>query len=110
MTLLMLAASVYLINHFLPARPKEKHQITPGMILTVLCLSVITSSFNFLYEAHLGDLSGLWGADRVHCDDALDLPGQLQSDSWRGNGYGGRRTFNPGKTARQFTRRENGDG
>jgi len=61
MTLLMLAASVYLINHFLPARPKEKHQITPGMILTVLCLSVITSSFNF-YMKHTSEISQVYGA------------------------------------------------
>ena len=61
MTLVMLSASVYLINHFLPARPKEKHQITPGMVLSVLCLSVITSSFNF-YMRHTSEISQVYGA------------------------------------------------
>src|SRR5262249_25525156 len=61
MTLMMLAAGVYLINHFLPARPKEKHQLTPGMILTVLCLSVITSAFNF-YMKHTSEISQVYGA------------------------------------------------
>jgi len=61
MTLLMLAAGVYLINHFLPVRPKEKHQITPGMILTVLSLSVITSAFNF-YMKHTSEISQVYGA------------------------------------------------
>lgn len=61
MTLLMLAAGIYLINHFLPARPKEKHQITPGMVLSVLCLSVITSAFNF-YMKHTTEMSQVYGA------------------------------------------------
>jgi len=61
MTLLMLSAGVYLINHFLPARPKEKHQITPGMVLSVLCLSVITSAFNF-YMRHTSEISEVYGA------------------------------------------------
>src|SRR5215467_4093395 len=61
MTLFMLAAGVYLINHFLPVRPKEKHQITPGMVLSVLCLSVITSAFNF-YMRHTSEISQVYGA------------------------------------------------
>jgi len=61
MTLLMLSAGVYLINHFLPVRPKAKHQITPGMVLSVLCLSVITSAFNF-YMRHTSEISQVYGA------------------------------------------------
>ena len=61
MTALMLAAGVYLINHFLPARPKEKHQITPGMILSVFGLSLITSGFNF-YMKHTTEISQVYGA------------------------------------------------
>jgi membrane protein len=60
MTVLMLSAGVYLINHFLPARPKEKHQITPGMVLSVLSLSVITSAFNF-YMRHTTEISQVYG-------------------------------------------------
>src|SRR5215468_6030423 len=56
----MLSASVYLINHFLPARPKERHKVTPGMILSVLCLSVITSGFNF-YMKHTSEISQVYG-------------------------------------------------
>jgi membrane protein len=59
-TLLMLSAGVYLINHFLPARPKEKHKITPGMVLSVLSLSVITSAFNF-YMRHTSEISQVYG-------------------------------------------------
>jgi len=61
MTLFMLAAGVYLINHFLPVRPREKHQITPGMVLSVLCLSAITSAFNF-YMKHTSEISQVYGA------------------------------------------------
>lgn len=60
MTLLMLAAAVYLINHFLPARPKAKHQITPGMVLSVSALSLITSGFNF-YMKHTTEISQVYG-------------------------------------------------
>jgi membrane protein len=59
-SLLMLSASVYLINHFLPARPKKRHKVTPGMILSVLCLSVITSGFNF-YMRHTSEISQVYG-------------------------------------------------
>src|SRR5215471_13202997 len=59
-SLLMLSASVYLINHFLPARPKERHKVTPGMILSVLCLSVITSGFNF-YMRHTSEIAHVYG-------------------------------------------------
>src|SRR5262252_6100601 len=59
-SLLMLSASVYLINHFLPARPRAKHKVTPGMILSVLCLSVITSGFNF-YMKHTSEISQVYG-------------------------------------------------
>jgi len=59
-SLLMLSAGVYLINHFLPARPRAKHQVTPGMILSVLCLSVITSGFNF-YMKHTSEISQVYG-------------------------------------------------
>jgi len=61
MTLSMLSAGVYLINHFLPVHPKEKHQITPGIVLSVLCLSVITSAFNF-YMRHTSEISQVYGA------------------------------------------------
>jgi membrane protein len=59
-SLLMLSASVYLINHFLPARPKKRHKVTPGMILSMLCLSVITSGFNF-YMRHTSEISQVYG-------------------------------------------------
>jgi membrane protein len=61
LTLAMLSAGVYLINHFLPSRPKDKHKITPGMVLSVLCLSVITSGFNF-YMKHTTEISQVYGA------------------------------------------------
>jgi membrane protein len=60
LTLLMLSAGVYLINHFLPARPKERHQITLGIVLSVLCLSAITSAFNF-YMKHTSEISQVYG-------------------------------------------------
>jgi membrane protein len=60
-TVLMLTAAVYLINHFLPSRPRDKHKITPGMVLSVLCLSVITSGFNF-YMKHTTEFSQVYGA------------------------------------------------
>jgi membrane protein len=60
MTLLMLSAGVYLINHFLPARPKERHKLTPGTILSVLCLSVITGAFN-LYMKHTSEIAQIYG-------------------------------------------------
>jgi membrane protein len=61
MTLLMFGASVYLINHFLPARPQERHRLTPGTILSVLCLSVSTGAFN-LYMKHTSEISQIYGA------------------------------------------------
>lgn len=61
LTLAMLSAGVYLVNHFLPAHPKEKHKVTPGMVLSVLCLSVITSGFNF-YMKHTTEISQVYGA------------------------------------------------
>lgn len=61
MTLLMFGAGVYLINHFLPARPRERHRLTPGAILSILCLSVITGSFN-LYMKHTSEISHIYGA------------------------------------------------
>jgi len=60
LTLLMLSAGVYLINHFLPARPKERHQITLGMVLSVFSLSAITSAFNF-YMRHTSEISQVYG-------------------------------------------------
>jgi membrane protein len=60
-TLLMFGASVYLINHFLPPRPRAKHKLTPGTILSVLCLSVITGAFN-LYMRHTSEISQIYGA------------------------------------------------
>jgi len=60
MTLLMMSAGVYLINHFLPARPKERHKLTPGMILSVLGLSVITGAFN-LYMKHTSEIAQIYG-------------------------------------------------
>lgn len=61
MTLLMFGVAVYLINHFLPARPQEKHRLTPGTTLSVLCLSVITGAFN-LYMRHTSEISQIYGA------------------------------------------------
>jgi membrane protein len=61
MTLLMFGAAVYLINHFLPARPLERHKLTPGTVLSVLCLSVITGAFN-LYMKHTSEISQIYGA------------------------------------------------
>jgi membrane protein len=60
-TLLMFGASVYLINHFLPPRPRKKHKLTPGTALSVLCLSVITGAFN-LYMRHTSEISQIYGA------------------------------------------------
>jgi membrane protein len=59
-TLLMFSAGVYLINHFLPACPRDKHRLTPGMILTVLCLSVLTSFLNF-YMRHTSEIAQIYG-------------------------------------------------
>ncbi|HXT27108.1 MAG TPA: YihY/virulence factor BrkB family protein [Candidatus Eisenbacteria bacterium] len=59
-TLLMFGAAVYLINHFLPARPQQRHKLTPGTILSVLCLSVITGAFN-LYMKHTSEISQVYG-------------------------------------------------
>jgi membrane protein len=59
-TLLMFSAGVYLINHFLPACPRDKHKLTPGMILTVLCLSVLTSFLNF-YMRHTSEIAQIYG-------------------------------------------------
>ena len=57
----MFGAAVYLINHFLPARPLERHKLTPGTVLSVLCLSVITGAFN-LYMKHTSEISQIYGA------------------------------------------------
>jgi membrane protein len=59
-TLLMFSAGVYLINHFLPASPKDKHKLTSGMILSVLCLSVLTSFLN-LYMRHTSEMAQIYG-------------------------------------------------
>jgi len=59
-TLLMFTAGVYLINYFLPARPKEKHELTPGTVLSVLCLSVLSSLLN-LYMRHTTEIAQVYG-------------------------------------------------
>lgn len=59
-TLLMFSAGVYVINHFLPARPRDKHKISSGMILSVVCLSVLTTFFN-LYMRLTPEISQIYG-------------------------------------------------
>src|SRR5262249_16093488 len=63
-TLLMFTAGVYLISHFLPPRPREKNELTPRTVFSLLCLSVLSSLLNLYMRqttenAHvLGTLTG----------------------------------------------------